>query len=93
MEKASSYAFSIRPQQLNEDQSNEGEPRKCETDVETDLWRYSPLVSSASEDDFYEVLRSQGSVIRDKVRKAYKRKRDNRVTFSVMDRCKFRISN
>lgn len=51
-----------------------------ESDVETNLWRYSPLVSSASEGDFDEA----GEVIRSTLIKCNKRKRNNRITASVM---------
>jgi len=56
-----------------------------ESDVETNLWRYSPLISSASDDDFYDVFNSERSLIRDRVAKVTKRKRNNRITYSVMN--------
>ncbi|MFO0117836.1 MAG: hypothetical protein ACK521_09575 [bacterium] len=56
------------------------------SEVETNLWRYSPLISSASDGDFKDVLNSERSLIRDRVAKVTKRKRNNRITYSVMDK-------
>ena len=69
------------------------EKRKVESDVETNLWRYSPLISSASEDDFRSVLKSERSIVRERVAKVFQRKRNNRVTYSAMNVKRLKRSN
>lgn len=69
------------------------EKHKVESDVETNLWRYSPLISSASENDFRSVLKSERSIVRERVAKVYKRKRNNRVTYSAMNARRLKRSN
>lgn len=59
--------------------------KRADTDVETNMGNYSPLISSASEDEFREAINSEGSFMRERVNKAYKRKRKNRMTFSVFE--------
>jgi hypothetical protein len=47
--------------------SDAEEEQVVASDVETNLGRYSPLISSASEQDFIENLSDSGSMIREQV--------------------------
>ena len=75
--------FRQQNQENQEIEENAEMEKRADTDVETNLGHYSPLLSSASEDEFKEAINSEGSFMRERVSKAYKRKRNNRMSYSV----------
>lgn len=64
MQKTASYVPIIRQRESTTMLANASRPDDelhPETDVETNLWNYSPLISSASEEDIMEAVHSEGS--------------------------------